>query len=138
MYKYVIHVDGSSLDNGTPEARGYGSCMIEREGATGQRHISWNFPGKGTTNNEAEYMALIQALEYLKMTFEGVGHKTSEIELTIRMDSALVIGQLTMGWRVRAMNLKSLHSQAKTLVSEFSDVKFVKIAERDMKKILGH
>lgn len=137
MYKYTLYVDGGSLGNGTPEAQGYGSCMITRPDTEKTRTVRFNF-GVGDTSNEAEYQALIAALKHIKETWENVAFDTQELELTIRMDSALVIGQMSMGWNINKASLRDLNTEAKKLVSAFGKVEFIKISEKEMKRILGH
>jgi ribonuclease HI len=58
------------------------------------------------TVNEAEYMALIEALRSCN---EGD---------VINSDSELLVGQLTKDWKVNAENLKDLHRKAKTLLEQ--------------------
>src|SRR5436309_13076915 len=58
------------------------------------------------TVNEAEYMALIEALRCCKE------------DDVINSDSELVVGQMTKGWKVNAENLKDFHGKAKTLLEQ--------------------
>jgi ribonuclease HI len=60
----------------------------------------------GCTVNEAEYLALIEALRSSK------GHDT------IHTDSDLLAGHLTKGWKVNAENLKDYHKRAKALLEQ--------------------
>lgn len=61
-----------------------------------------------TTNNQAEYRALIAALK------RGVELGTSEA--SIYLDSELVVKQLTGRYRVKNAVLKPLYSEAKRLL----------------------
>ena len=56
------------------------------------------------TNNENEYRAMIYALEQAK---DGD---------TIYADSALVVNQLTKGWKVKAQHLYSFYNKAKEIL----------------------
>jgi len=56
------------------------------------------------TCNEAEYMAMIRALE---LAYQGD---------TIFADSQLVVNQLTKGWKVKAKNLKKLWWKAHSII----------------------
>lgn len=58
------------------------------------------------TNNEAEYLAVIEAL------------KTFPKGCTIYSDSQLVVGQLTKGWKVKSKNLLPYFKEAMNLMSE--------------------
>ena|SRR5437867_1791272 len=72
------------------------------------------------TVNEAEYMALIEALRSCK---EGD---------VINSDSELVVGQMTKGWKVNVENLKELHGKAKTLLEQ-KPCKLVLVRREDNK-----
>lgn len=137
-YTYRIVVDGGSLGNHSKEKEslGYGSAMIflnERF-----KRLSFRF-GSGITNNEAEYMSLIAVLKHISDAWsEAAGKNVSDVSLQIEMDSALVIGQLRDGWKVKAPNLRPLHAEAFDLLARFAGVTWKKIPEAEMKFILGH
>jgi len=59
------------------------------------------------TNNEMEYRALLSALADARAE-----------RATIFTDSQLLVGQLTRGWKVKAENLRPLHSEAKTFLTQ--------------------
>src|SRR5438132_3422674 len=61
-----------------------------------------------TTNNEAEYRALIEGL---KAAQEG---KTDRLECYL--DSKLVVEQINGGYRIKAPELRPLHKQARELL----------------------
>lgn len=70
----------------------------------------WTVVNRGIgkkTNNEAEYLALIEALRHQ----QGKG-------ATIYTDSQLLVGHLTKGWKIRAWNLKPLFLEARSLLKE--------------------
>jgi len=136
MYEFVITCDGGSFGNGSENATGYGSFMIAEEGKVNEIH-KLHF-GEGVTNNEAEYLALIGALDHLASAFTAVGGDLKTISIAIRTDSQLVIGQLSMGWKVKAPNLRPLVIQAATKCQQFNEVKFTRISGQQMKQILGH
>ncbi len=76
------------------------------------------------TNNEAEYEALILALEWVKKNKKEIG--ASEIE--INSDSELLVRQMRSLYRVKAKNLKSLWALARNRVEEMEvPVSFVSI-----------
>jgi len=66
--------------------------------------------GERVTSNEAEYAALIAALEWA-----AEGHIK---QLEIRMDSRLVVNQMWGDWQCKARNLQPLLDQAWELVKE--------------------
>jgi ribonuclease HI len=66
------------------------------------------------TNNEAEYMALIDGLRAVS--------EWKPDRLEVYLDSKLVAEQLKGGYRVKKAELKPLYDQAKTLLGAFDDV----------------
>ena len=67
-----------------------------------------------TTNNVAEYRALIAGLE-------AVAHLRARV-MHIRADSLLVIKQLRGEWKVKHANIKPLHAEAAALLAEYEVV----------------
>lgn len=60
--------------------------------------------GTYTTNNEAEYFAFIECLTIIE--------KSNMNNVVIRMDSKLIVSQITGAWRVKNRGLKALFEQA--------------------------
>src|SRR6185295_17627001 len=60
------------------------------------------------TNNVAEYQALIKALEAAKKLF---GPKLREMGVEVRMDSELIVRQMTGLYKVKEPTLKTLFAQ---------------------------
>lgn len=98
----VIYCDGGCSGNGSATASTYGSFKIN-----GQVH---RLPSAGTTNNEAEYLTLIEALQYCRE------HMLQAPQ--IYMDSQLVVNQVAGGWKPKAENLKPLCERARGLWRE--------------------
>ena len=69
------------------------------------------------TNNEAEYRGLIAGLEEA----QRVGAE----EVTVTMDSELVVNQMLGKYRVKAANLFALHERARELMNSFPKAKIV-------------
>ncbi len=67
-----------------------------------------------TTNNQAEYLALIAGL---RKAAEWAPRR-----LEVHMDSELVVRQLSGQYRVRSADLRSLHAQATALLGTFPEV----------------
>ena len=72
--------------------------------------------GDRITNNEAEYKAIIKALE------KAVEYTGWQVE--IYSDSELVINQINGEWRIKKNHLKDLYSQIITEKEKFKEVKF--------------
>lgn len=106
----TIFVDGGAKGNGTAEVTAYGSFQVHYKGEV-KRTERLTFP-QASTNNEAEYLALIEALVYLK-DLQG---KAKLPQVEILTDSQLMIGQLTSGWKVKALNLRPLVDRALELL----------------------
>jgi ribonuclease HI len=93
--KIYIITDGASRGNPGPSAIGYGIYDSD-----------WNVIEEkaeyigSATNNEAEYKAVVKALDC------AAGHCRGEIEHFT--DSKLVVNQLSGNWKVKADNLKPL------------------------------
>ena len=119
----ITHVDGLKLENPNIEKiKTEESWIAYFDGSAkpnpGERSIGWlikdnngksydtNHHTKGFgTNNEAEYLALLDLVIHLA---EG-GFKN----VIIRGDSQLVVNQLTAGWKINKDTLKELNRQIK-------------------------
>ena len=63
------------------------------------------------TNNEAEYTALIRALE--------LSLELNISQLTIFSDSELIVKQINLEYKVKNERLQKLHSSARAMLAEF-------------------
>ncbi len=106
MKRLTIHVDGASRGNPGPAA--IGIVITDESGATALRLSSCI--GR-TTNNQAEYMALITALQ------EAARLGAERVE--IRTDSELMARQITGRYKVRHAALRPLFDQAMKLLAAF-------------------
>jgi len=139
MSTIEIICDGGARNNQTPEKReAFGSFIIKPspELVPSPPIIHKRFYGN-RTNNEAEYMALIDALTWIKEKYKYVDN------LIIKTDSQLLIGHLSQGWRVKEPRLRELYTKASYLITDIvthplTEVKFEKIHEAEMKQIIGH
>jgi ribonuclease HI len=111
----TIHTDGASRGNPGPAAFAY---VIARDG---QPPIEEAGRIPNTTNNQAEYTALVRALEHALRL--GPDHK-----LVVYSDSELMVKQMTGQYRVKDAGLKPLYDQAVRLKNSFRHpVKFVHV-----------
>ena len=100
--KAVIFTDGASRGNPGPAAIG---AIIKDEQGTLVARLSQRIGI--TTNNQAEYRAIIAALEKaIKLGFR---------QIALRSDSELVVRQLNGRYRVKKATLKPLYQQVKRL-----------------------
>lgn len=103
----TIHVDGAARGNPGPAGIG----IIARDGQKVVFKIG-EYIGK-TTNNVAEYSALIRALEEVLIS----GHK----EAHFFSDSELIVRQVNGEYKVKDANLKILYHQAKALIAKMKN-----------------
>ena len=101
----TIYSDGAS--SGNPGPAGIGAVVI----VDGNKETISEFIGT-TTNNVAEYTALIRALEIAK--------KRGAREVEIFLDSELIVKQLNGQYRVKNKGLQPLFEKVKLLLSEFN------------------
>jgi probable phosphoglycerate mutase len=100
----IIEADGGS--RGNPGNAGSGAVVIDA--ATGQviREIA-RFLGTAT-NNVAEYVALIAGLQ-------AAIEINADAEILVRMDSKLVIEQMSGGWKIKHPDMISLGAQVQEI-----------------------
>ena len=124
----IAYCDGGAKPN---PGRIYGSFMVFKNGQV-MDSICLDFSSYAEvgTNNQAEYCALIELLNYLT--------QNNYKDITIRMDSLLVIHQVTGVWEVKQKQLQELKTTVEKFLSRLGTVKFEHINEGRMKKILGH
>ena len=104
-----LYTDGGA--RGNPGPAGLGMVIEDDAGMRlwgGQRFV-------GTaTNNQAEYLALIDGLR------KAAEWRPDRLE--VHMDSQLVVEQVNGRWKVRHAELQPLHEQVRTLLQGFPDV----------------
>jgi probable phosphoglycerate mutase len=111
--KLIIEADGGS--RGNPGLSGAGAVVIDAASGNILREIS---EAVGiATNNVAEYSALIFALE---SAFEI----EPAAEIVVRMDSKLVVEQMSGRWKIKHPDMLSLGARVQQLISGKS-VEFV-------------
>jgi ribonuclease HI len=109
----VLYTDGASRGNPGPAGIGVVARIGDREIFTISRYIGV------ATNNMAEYSAVIAGLE-------KAGNLGIE-EITVMMDSELVVQQLNGGYKVRNAKLKEMYSRAKRATEALGKCRFVHV-----------
>jgi ribonuclease HI len=133
LESYRIIFDGGSLGN---PGRGYGSFDIRGpNGYTATEKLNYDHRGTQVTNNEAEYLTLIAALERLS---RDLGPDIGKANVTVFGDSQLVISQLLGRWKVRKEELKPFHYQASVLLNRFGRFELTWHPRKESVKVLGH
>src|SRR3989338_1269482 len=114
MSKLVIHTDGGARGNPGPAAIGVVVGEKEYGEAIGK-----------TTNNVAEYKAVIFALKKAKHLLGGKRAASTEVEL--RTDSELLTSQLNGEYKIKNKELQPLFIEIWNLKQDFKNVKFTQI-----------
>ncbi len=102
----TVFCDGGARGNPGPAAAGV--AIFCQEKPLFQAGV---FLGR-RTNNEAEYQAVILALEWLEQ------HWPAAKKITFYLDSRLVVSQVNGRFRLRAANLRPLLAQVKEKISQ--------------------
>jgi ribonuclease HI len=127
---YTVVFDGGSLGN---PGQGYGSYEIAGpDGTVTARQVQF---GNDMTNNQAEFRAVIAALEDL---LERVGPRAAALSVAVRGDSQLVIRGLSGEWRVKHPGLQPLHRRAGDLLRQFGNVDLAWHPRRESVRTFGH
>lgn len=116
--KAIIHTDGGARGNPGPAGIG---VVIECDGRT---HTYQEYIGKAT-NNQAEYRAVILALEK--------AHELSIDEIDFYLDSELVQQQLIGAYKVKNKDLAPLFVKVWNLSQNFKKVKYIHVYRADNK-----
>lgn len=110
MHKHLeIYTDGGARGNPGPGATGI--IILDKENII-KTHTK--YLGK-TTNNKAEYNAVIQALTIAK---------TLTKIITLHSDSELIVKQLKGEYQVKNEELKKLYEQVKKLEKEYEKISY--------------
>uniref|UniRef100_A0A2N9IPQ6 Uncharacterized protein n=1 Tax=Fagus sylvatica TaxID=28930 RepID=A0A2N9IPQ6_FAGSY len=110
--KWTVNIDGSS----TKDSGGVGIVLRSPEGDIIKQAIRLQYP---TTNNEAEYEALL------------VGLKTAKIlgatELDVRSDSQLVVGQVNGDYEAKERRMQQYLQLVRHQISQFREVRLCRV-----------
>jgi ribonuclease HI len=115
-----IHTDGAARGNPGPAAFAFviardGQTVAEASGCLGD-----------TTNNIAEYTALLKALERA----DELGGR----RLVVHSDSELMIKQMNGEYKVKNEGLRPLHEEARRLAGRFAGVTFRHVRREQNKR----
>jgi probable phosphoglycerate mutase len=109
--KVVVEADGGS--RGNPGPAGYGAVVFAESGAV----LTERAEGIGvTTNNVAEYRGLVAGL--------AAAASLGATEVAVRMDSKLVVEQMSGRWQIKHEALKALAEQARGHAVSFERVTY--------------
>ena len=107
----IVYTDGGA--RGNPGPAGLGFVIEDISGNT--IYEAGEYIGE-TTNNVAEYSALIKALQQAKKLEAKIVH--------VRMDSQLIVRQMNKQYKIKHPNLQPLAAQVFSLINEFEFIDF--------------
>lgn len=110
MDKLIIYTDGGARNN--PGPAGIGIVIKDETGNVLETHKE--YIGE-KTNNQAEYEALIKALELAKDKAE---------KLEIFLDSQLVVNQVKGHYKVKNADIRNYLFKIRTLEQNFEDISY--------------
>jgi ribonuclease HI len=131
---FIVHTDGGARGNPGPAATG---VFIEEDGGVehGERKTVAGFGtyiGE-TTNNVAEYTAVIEALTYLKEHANKIGY-ASDSKVMFYLDSTLVVNQLIGLFKIKEGHLRELVFKVHALENELGGEIRYSIVRREFNK----
>lgn len=106
-----IYTDGASRGNPGDSAWGYVILDEQENSITTQS----GYIGR-STNNQAEYFAVIRALQRAKELTQSKVH--------LHSDSQLLVNQVTGSWKVKDDELQRLYRRVRSLIDQFKEVNF--------------
>jgi probable phosphoglycerate mutase len=110
--RVIVEADGGA--RGNPGPAGYGAVV--REANTGEVLAERSEAIGIATNNVAEYGGLIAGLQ--------AAAELGAVEVEVRMDSKLVVEQMSGRWQIKHPGLRPLAAKAAELVRRFDSVSF--------------
>ncbi|MBI4733645.1 MAG: ribonuclease HI family protein [Rubrobacteridae bacterium] len=119
--KIIIYSDGAA--RGNPGHAGAGASI---QTSTGEVISEVSEYLRETTNNVAEYRALILALEQAR--------PLGACELEVRADSELMVKQLNGLYKVKNEGLKPLHAKVNELLLPYRKAKIIHVYRSDNKR----
>lgn len=119
--QFTLYADGGA--RGNPGPAGAGAVVFD---AIGKRIVEVaDYLGE-TTNNVAEYEAVLRGLKALLAEYHEGFFKTASVE--IRMDSKLVIEQLRGAYKVKHPNLIPRYLEVKNLIARhFPNISYMHV-----------
>jgi ribonuclease HI len=115
--QFTIHADGGA--RGNPGPSGAGAVVRDEKGkvvATVSKFLGHR------TNNFAEYEAVILAFEKLLKVVPEKNY--AETKVAVKMDSMLVVRQMSKEWKIKHPDMKLQQSRLAPLAARFGRVSF--------------
>lgn len=107
-----LYTDGGA--RGNPGPAGIGGVLLDKDQVIGE----FSYFIGNTTNNVAEYKALIAGLKLAQGKSENI---------RVFLDSQLIVRQLTGEYRVKEPHLKPLSAEVKLLSEKFKSISYTHV-----------
>lgn len=136
-FEYYVWADGGNRDNTDFfNWDAYGSFLVStRDPPTRSSYTLTRIEFGPRSNNEAEYLALINALSYLcRICAPNAGSH----RIRIYTDSELVRKQVIGEWKVKKELLRWYRERAVSLIAQFKRVEIVHLGREQIFEVLGH
>lgn len=128
MEKVIVYTDGGARGNPGPAAVG---VVIEDAKGNVIKEYGERLDAI-STNNDAEYEAVIFALKKLKSLFGK--EKTKQLEVEFRLDSELIAMQLSGKYKVEEERLQLLYMKVHNLAFSFNNIVYKPIPREKNKR----
>lgn len=115
-----VQADGGS--RGNPGVAGCGSIVSDPATGAVLRRIAW-VVGRKASNNVAEYQGLINGLS----AAAELGARSVEV----RMDSKLVVEQMSGRWKIKHPDMKKLAMEANRIAAGFESVSYTWVPRKE-------
>ncbi|QQG43742.1 MAG: ribonuclease HI family protein [Candidatus Daviesbacteria bacterium] len=120
--KLTVFTDGAS--RGNPGLAGFGFVITGENGQVIKK--GYGFLGE-TTNNVAEYTAVLEAFKFIKDNFKD------QHQIEVFADSRLIIEQLSGRFKIKSLHLRELFLQIKSLEENLSQVTYTHVRREQNK-----
>lgn len=138
VHRITVWIDGGCRNNGTDSAEAYGSVRI-----IGNHDNTYRLAfHEASTNNQAEYGALLSALDLLSILLEN-RFADKQFSIVINTDSALVYNQVHGTWKTKNSELQSLRDSAQAGFRMFEqapniEIRLLHVGRETIEFHLGH
>ncbi len=123
---YIIYTDGGSRGNPGPAALG-----VVIKSADGSMIKEYGEYIGETTNNDAEYQAVVSALKKLRSLIGKDKAKKAIVEVNV--DSELLQKQVTGQYKINDENIGKLFIQIRNLIIDYGQVEFYHVLRQNNK-----
>lgn len=120
--RVLLYTDGAARGNPGPSASGFMVCNTDGTDIAHEERYNGV-----ATNNQAEYRAVIMALEWCMSNLEAP-HDT---DIELRSDSEVVVKQVNGLYKVKTPSLRPANARVKAVAREFRSVAFMNVPREE-------